>query len=257
MEAVIKSNKKRTLKSSQANATVKTGSLERKGKKSDKKDSNSLQVDRFDTTGKIIGQQKLSDEVFGITPNKTLIAQALRIYLANQRLGTVRTKTRGEVTGSTRKIYRQKGTGRARHGGIRAPLFVGGGITHGPKPHDHSMKMPQKMRQKALASILSVRLQEKKIMVISGLEKLEPKTKAMVNVLKSLALVETQSAKKLLLVIDEQSKNVVLAARNIEGISITDAYRLNTYNVLTAKHILFMENAIMNLEKRFKNLTRE
>src|SRR6185437_7247197 len=117
-----------------------------------------VSVDVVGIDGKVTGKIALPGEIFGEKLNKALLAQAVRVYLANQRQGNASTKTRGEVDGSTRKIYRQKGTGRARHGSVRAPIFVHGGIAHGPKPRDFSLTMPQKMKQKALFSALSTKL---------------------------------------------------------------------------------------------------
>jgi large subunit ribosomal protein L4 len=147
---------------------------------------NALTVDVYDAAGKVTGTVTLPESVFGASVNKQLIAQAVRVYLANQRSGTASTKSRGEVQGSTRKIYRQKGTGRARHGGVRAPIFVHGGIAHGPKPHDFSMKMPQKMRRAALHSTLTLKAKGNAIKVLGGLDSMAPKTKAMVTLLSQI-----------------------------------------------------------------------
>src|SRR3989338_5152877 len=125
----------------------------------------------FDTKGALKKTIDLPKEIFGVQENNILLAQAVRVYLANQRQGTVSTKTRGEVAGSTRKIYRQKGTGRARHGSIRAPIFVHGGLVFGPKPRDYSMKFPKKMRKAALASALSSKVNDAQVKVVDGLEK--------------------------------------------------------------------------------------
>ncbi|MGH7246030.1 MAG: 50S ribosomal protein L4, partial [Candidatus Levyibacteriota bacterium] len=153
-----------------------------------------LKVDVFDAKGKVVSSMTLPKELFDMPINKTLMAQAVRVFLGNQRQGTVSTKTRGEVAGSTRKIYRQKGTGRARHGGIRAPIFVKGGIAHGPKPKDYTFSLPVKMRRKALFSALSAKVKEGGIRVVSGLSKIEPKTKPVAELLTAIA------AEKVLLV---------------------------------------------------------
>jgi large subunit ribosomal protein L4 len=133
-----------------------------------RKQAANLTVDMYDAAGKVTGSVSLPEEVFGAKINKRLIAQAVRIYLANQREGSASTKSRGEVQGSTRKIYRQKGTGRARHGGVRAPIFVHGGIAHGPKPRDFSLKMPQKMKRAALFATLSLKAQTNAVRVIEN-----------------------------------------------------------------------------------------
>src|SRR3989344_7875158 len=132
-----------------------------------------LKADVFDLSGKVTTTVTLPEYLFGAKVNRPLMAQAVRVYLANQRAGTQSTKTRGEVDGSTRKIYRQKGTGRARHGGIRAPIFVGGGIAHGPKPHDFSRELPQKMRRAALFSALSGKLKDGEVKIMKNLDKIE------------------------------------------------------------------------------------
>jgi len=127
-----------------------------------------LKVEVIDTVGKVVETMELPKELFGAKINSVLMAQAVRVYLANQRLGTASTKTRGEVDGSTRKIYRQKGTGRARHGGIRAPIFVKGGIAHGPKPRDYSLLLSKNMRIAALRSALSAKVKAGEVAVIAG-----------------------------------------------------------------------------------------
>ena len=224
----------------------------------------------FDVKGKSVGSLSLPKEIFGAEVNKTLISQAVRVYLANQRRGTVKTKSRGEVNISTRKIYRQKGTGRARHGAASAPIFVGGGVAFGPRQRDYSMKLNQKAKKAALFSSLSAKLKQGEIKIVSGLEKLEPKTKKMVDAFVKLKLNEKN--KSLLLItptfahsLDKNLKavkktgvktnigfgNVIRSARNIEGVSVISANLLNTYEVLKSRNILFMKEAINSLEENF------
>lgn len=224
----------------------------------------------FDVKGKSVGSLSLPKEIFGAEVNKTLISQAVRVYLANQRRGTVKTKSRGEVNISTRKIYRQKGTGRARHGAASAPIFVGGGVAFGPRQRDYSMKLNQKAKKAALFSSLSAKLKQGEIKIVTGLEKLEPKTKNMVQAMVKLQL--NGKNKSLLLIIptlvtdfDKDIKvkktskinpnisfgNIVKSARNIEGITVISANLLNTYEVLKSKNILFMKEAINSLEENF------
>ncbi|GIW61263.1 MAG: 50S ribosomal protein L4 [Patescibacteria group bacterium] len=209
-----------------------------------------LTMDVLDLKGNIVGSLSLPEEIFAAKVNKTLMAQAVRVYLANQRLGTLSTKSRGEVVGSTRKIYRQKGTGRARHGGIRAPIFVGGGVAHGPKPRDFSLSLPQKMKRAALFSALTLQRLEGNMKVIAGLESLEPKTKAFAQVLKNLSLAKKK--KKILLVLPEKIENIQKAARNIEGVTYVLANQLNTYDVLNAGTLLFMKDTISKIQEIFK-----
>lgn len=211
--------------------------------------TKNLKTDVFDVTGKVVASIALPESLFGANINKTLLAQAVRVYLANQRKGTQSTKTRGEVTGSTRKIYRQKGTGRARHGGIRAPIFVGGGVALGPKPRDFSLTLPQKMRKAALSSALTAKFLDGQIKIVDGFEHIEPKTKTFVNALKKLNLDEKK--KKVLLVLPGKNENVQKAARNVEGVSFILANQLNAYAVLNTKTILLMKPAVEVLEKTF------
>lgn len=211
---------------------------------------STLSVDIYDLKGSVIGKITLPQEIFGEKVNKSLITQAVRVYLANQRRGTASTKTRGEVRGSTRKIYKQKGTGRARHGGVRAPIFVHGGIAFGPKPRDYSLELPKRMKKKALFSALSQKLKDGEIKVISGLLKIEPKTKNMVKVLQALKLNDKK--RQLALVVPQDVKkelvNVQRAARNMEGVVVTKANQLNTYEVLKNKELLFMQEAIESMK---------
>lgn len=212
----------------------------------------SLKLSVYDLKGVVAESFILPKEIFEAKINNSLMAQAVRVYLANQRRGTLKTKSRGEVSISTRKIYRQKGTGRARHGAASAPIFVGGGIAFGPKPRDFSMKLNQSMKRAALFSALSAKLKDGEIKIVSGLEKIEPKTKKMVDVVKKLELnVKSQS---LLLVTPKAGvdfDNVSKAARNIEGVSVVSSNQLNTYAVLVNNRILFMKNAVESLKETF------
>ena len=209
----------------------------------------SLSVDVFDTKGEKSGTVTLAKELFGAKVNEYLLAQAIRVYLANQRQGTVSTKTRGEVAGSTRKIYRQKGTGRARHGSIRAPIFVKGGIVFGPKPRDFRLDFSKKMKRVALASALSLKHKQKQIKVLKGLEEIEPKTKIVAGVFKNLGL--DGKNRKVLLVLPSSINTVLRSTRNIEGIRITLANTLNPYQVLDTNEIIFMDSSLAIVEKTF------
>ncbi len=211
-----------------------------------------LKLSVYNLRGVAGGTLTLPKEIFDEKINNPLMAQAVRVYLASQRRGTVKTKSRGEVNISTRKLYRQKGTGRARHGAASAPIFVGGGIAFGPKPRDFSLKLSQKMKKLALCSALSVKLKGGDIKVVSGLAKIEPRTKKMTNVIKSLKLIGKDQ--QLLLVTPKEGKdfiNVIKAARNIEGVNILPATQLNTYQILANKKILFMKESIESLKETF------
>lgn len=211
------------------------------------KRSTGLNVDIVDTAGKVVSTIKLPAEVFGTKINKPLIAQAIRVYLVNQRQGTVSTKTRGEVDGSTRKIYRQKGTGRARHGGVRAPIFVKGGIAHGPKPYDYALSLSKKMKKAAFTSALSARAEDGAITVVAGFEKLAPKTKEFAGAFEKIGM----SAKRnVLFVLPKDTAEVMRGARNLAGLVLTTADRLSTYDVVKYKQIVLMQETVDALVKR-------
>ncbi len=193
--------------------------------------------------GSAKGKMTLPAELFGETVNKQLIAQAVRVYLANQRVGGANTKTRGQVEGSTRKIYRQKGTGKARHGSIRAHIFVGGGVAFGPVTHDFSLTMPTKMKRKALASAITSQYQAGNVVIVDGLETLEPKTKFMAK-----ALTAVSGAETMLLVISEKAEFVTRTARNIQGVDILPAHSVSTYDILSHKKVVFMKDSIATIK---------
>lgn len=212
-----------------------------------------LTIEVYSASGRKTGSMELPKEIFGGSINNALMAQAVRVYLANQRLGTASTKTRGEVQGSSRKIYRQKGTGRARHGSIRAPIFVKGGLVFGPKPRDFSLKFPKKMRKAAVVSALSSKFKDGEMKVFSGLDKIEPKTKTMAKLLQA---VISKNSGKLLLITSVNAKdglrNLYFAARNIKDLEILPVNMLNTYEILNNKEILFMKEAVDKVSKNLK-----
>lgn len=210
-----------------------------------------LSVSVLDLKGKTVGKIELPAEIFGAKINNSLMSQAVRVYLANQRQGTVKTKDRGEVNRTTKKIYQQKGTGRARHGSRRAPIFVGGGRVFGPTPRDLSLNISKKMKTLALFSALSSKLKNSEIKVIKGLEEVVPKTKIMVQVMKDLKLQEDS---KVLLVLSKPGKefeNIHRASRNIEGVEIFSANMLNAYKVLDNTMILLMKDSVDSLRNTF------
>lgn len=210
-----------------------------------------LVAEVLDIKGAKAGTLDLPEEIFGVKVNKPLMAQAVRVYLANQRAGSASTKTRGEVAFSTRKIYKQKGTGRARHGGVGAPLFVHGGVAHGPKPQDYSLDMPKKMRRNALFSALSAKYKENKVVFVKGLEAIEPKTKNMVTFAKAIAPDDKKNILVVIPNISETSVSVVKALRNIQGISYMFANQLNTYEVLKTRKLIIMKDALDTIQKTF------
>lgn len=202
----------------------------------------SLTIDVLDTAGKTSGTVTLPEALFGAKVNPVLMAQAVRVYLVNQRQGTVSTKTRGEVDGSTRKIYRQKGTGRARHGGIRAPIFVKGGIAHGPKPKDYNLAMSKKMKQAAFASALTAKLHGNGIKVVTGVEKLGMKTKAFADAFAKWGVDAKKRSS--LVVLPKDSKELYKGMRNLAGVEVTTAQRLNTFEVLKYKTVVLLKDTV-------------
>lgn len=213
---------------------------EKKGKK------KGLETQVFDMSGKIAGSIALPEKIFAAKVNQVLMAQAIRVYLANQRKGSASTKTRGEVTGSTRKIYRQKGTGRARHGAVRAPIFVHGGIAHGPKPADYSLAMNRKMKRVALLSALSAKVKDSEVKVLQGLSGVAMKTKVVADTLRHMKVEGS-----ILVIMPKHMENVLKASRNIKSVTVTSADRLNTYEVLGHKTVILMKETIEAMEKIF------
>jgi large subunit ribosomal protein L4 len=211
----------------------------------------SLNASVFDTKGKIAGHIELPSEIFGAKINDSLMSQAVRVYLANQRQGTVKTKDRGEVNKTTKKVWQQKGTGRARHGSKRAPIFVGGGLAFGPRPRDFSLNISKKMKTLALFSALSAKLKDSEIRIIKGLETIEPKTKLMAEVLKNLEVKKTSKVLLVMPKVGKELENVYRASRNIEGVEILSANSLNTYKVLDNKLVLLMKDSIDSLKNTF------
>ncbi len=207
------------------------------------KTTGKLSIGVVDMAGKAAGSVTLPLEIFGAKVNPILMAQAVRVYLANQRQGTARTKTRGEVNASKRKIYRQKGTGRARHGALSAPLFIGGGTTFGPKPRDFSLKMPTKMRKAALFSALTQKFVNKEIMVVDT-DGVKGKTKEMVQMLKTLQMLDKKGKANKVLFITDGADVVKKSARNLEGVNMTNVSTLSTYTVLNHKNVLFVKSAL-------------
>lgn len=216
----------------------------------------SLNASVFDTKGKVTGEIALPAEIFGAKINDSLMSQAVRVYLANQRQGTSKTQDRGEVDRTTKKIYQQKGTGRARHGSRRAPIFVGGGRVFGPTPRDLSLNISKKMKTLALFSALSLKLKDNEIKIVKGLETILPKTKLIAEVLKNL---EIKKASRVLLVMPKagkESETVYRASKNIEGIEIMSANSLNAYRVLDNALILMMKDSIDILDDIFVKHTK-
>ena len=189
----------------------------------------------------------MNDAIFGIEPNDHVIYLAVKQYLANQRQGTHKSKERSEITGSTRKLIRQKGGGGARRGDIKSPVLRGGGRVFGPKPRDYWFKLNKKVKALARKSALSYKAQQDAIVVVEDFDFEAPKTKEFVNLQKNLKI----EGKKLLLVLPDVKKNVYLSARNIQKAEVMTASALNTYKVLNANVLVVTENALKLVDETF------
>ena len=201
-------------------------------------------VDVYDIEGKKVKTIELKEEVFGIEPNETVVHHVLVNYLANQRQGTQSTKTRSEVSGGGRKPWRQKGTGRARQGSIRAPHWVGGGIALGPEPRSYNYTVNKKERQLAIKSLLSSKVLEKELVVVEKLPLKEIKTKEMARVLNNLKVEG-----KAVILLAEKDEIVQKSARNIEGVKTLQVGTINVYDLLKHKNLVVTEDTVKKLEE--------
>ncbi len=201
-------------------------------------------VDIYNAEGNVVGNMDLNENVFGIEVNNDVLHEVVVNYLANQRQGTQSTKTRTEVRGGGIKPWRQKGTGRARQGSIRAPQWTGGGVALGPKPRDYRYTLNKKVRRLALKSALSAKVQDSELIVLDSFEATEIKTKQVTNLLKNLGVTE-----KALIVLPENDKNFVLSANNIEGVDTTYVGSINTYEVLSHTKCIILKDAVTKLEE--------
>ena len=201
-------------------------------------------VDVYNMQGKKVSDVELSEAVFGIEPNENVVHSALVNYLANQRQGTQSTKTRAEVSGGGRKPWRQKGTGRARQGSIRAPQWIKGGIALGPKPRSYKYTVNKKERRLAIRSVLSSKVLEKELTVVDKLELKEIKTKTMVK-----ALADLKVEGKTLIVLPENNKNVLMSSRNIEGVKTITANNINVFDLLKYKNLILPVDTVKKLEE--------
>ena len=200
-------------------------------------------VSVFNMQGKEVGKMDLNDAVFGVEVNENLVHMAVVAQLANMRQGTQKAKTRSEVSGGGRKPWRQKGTGHARQGSIRAPQWKGGGVVFAPVPRDYSMSMNKKEKRAALKSALTSRVEAGKLIVVDELKLPEIKTREFQKVMDALKVG------KALVVLDSVDRNVILSARNIEGIKTTQVGSLNTYDVMKYSTVVLTKQAVSNIEE--------
>ena len=201
-------------------------------------------IDVYDIKGKKVSDVELAESVFGIEPNEAIVHSVLVNYLANQRQGTQSTKTRAEVRGGGRKPWRQKGTGRARQGSIRAPQWIKGGIALGPKPRSYRYTVNKKERRLAIKSLLSSKVLENELTVVDKLELSEIKTKTMVK-----ALADLKVEGKTLIVLPENNKNVLMSARNIEGVKTITLNNINVFDLLKYNNLVLPLETVKKIEE--------
>ena len=207
-----------------------------------------MELTIINTTGKETGKKiKLSADIFGIEPNDHAIYLDVKQFLANQRQGTHKSKERAEIARTTKKLKRQKGTGGARAGSMKSPLFVGGGRVFGPRPRDYSFKLNKKLKHLACLSALTYKAKANSITVLENFSMDTPKTKNYTDILKNCNLAD----KKILVVLPQHDKNIYLSSRNLERNKITTAAELNTYDVMNAHTLVLVEGSVPVLENRF------
>ncbi|NLP37174.1 MAG: 50S ribosomal protein L4 [Firmicutes bacterium] len=201
----------------------------------------------YNQQGEQIGDVELADSVFAVQVNEAAMHQAVVAYLANQRTARAKTKTRTEVRGGGRKPWRQKGTGRARHGSIRSPLWRGGGVTFGPDGREnYKQVLPKKMKRVAIKSALTAKVNAGSLIVLDALNMDAPKTKEMVKILENL-----KTGRKVLLVLEGIQENVIKSARNIPGVKTTQAGQLNVYDILNTDNLVITRDAVTQVEEVF------
>ncbi len=204
-----------------------------------------MEIAVVDIKGKETGRKvNLSDAVFGIEPNNHAVYLDVKQYLANQRQGTHKAKERADITGSTRKIKKQKGTGTARAGSIKSPIFRGGGRVFGPRPRSYSFKLNKNLKRLARKSALSLKAIDKAIIVVEDFQFDTPKTKNFIDVLKGLGIEN----KKSLIVLGDSNNNVYLSSRNLKGSEVVSSSELSTYKILNANNLVFVEGSLEGIE---------
>lgn len=207
-----------------------------------------MELSVYNIEGKETGKKvTLSDEIFGITPNEHVVWLDVKHFLANQRQGTHKAKERAEISRSTRKIKRQKGTGGARAGSMKSPVFRGGGRVFGPRPRDYDFKLNKKVKSLARQSAYADKVQNGGVSIIEGFSFDAPKTKSYLSMLNALALTNT----KTLLILPEVDTNVYLSGRNVPKVKVTIASQVNTYDLVNAERLLIVEGAVSKIESSF------
>ncbi|SET57386.1 LSU ribosomal protein L4P [Natronincola peptidivorans] len=201
-------------------------------------------VSVYNVSGEQVNEIELSDNVFGVEVNQHVLYEVVKNQLANKRQGTQSAKTRSEVRGGGRRPWRQKGTGRARHGTIRSPLWVGGGVVFAPKPRNHGYTLPKKVKRLAMKSALTSKVNSNELIVLEELTLEAPKTKEMANILKNLKV-----EKKALIVIGDKNEAVIRSAKNIPGIETASVNTLNVYDILKYDKFIITKDAVQKVEE--------
>jgi len=208
-----------------------------------------MEVQVLNKTGNETGRKvQLQDQIFGIEPNDHAIYLDVKQYLANKRQGTHAAKERGEIVGSTKKIKRQKGTGTARAGSIKSPVFRGGGRVFGPRPKNYGFKLNKKVKALARKSALSYKAKTSDILILEDFSLEAPKTKEMASISNNLKITD----KKSLFVLPDENKNIYLSSRNLQGVSVVTASDLSTYQLMNANKVIFFESSVGKIEEQFK-----
>jgi large subunit ribosomal protein L4 len=199
----------------------------------------------YNVKGSQIGEVELNKDIFNVDINEHVVHEAVTAQLAAKRNGTASTKTRGEVSGGGRKPWRQKGTGRARHGSIRSPIWVGGGTTFGPRPRDYDKKLPKKVKKLAVKSALTAKVNEDELIIVDKMEFDKPKTKEMIKVLEALKVND----QKVLILTANKDEELYKSARNIPGVKVLVASAINVYDILNNDKLIATKNAIEKVEE--------
>jgi large subunit ribosomal protein L4 len=205
-----------------------------------------MKIDVFNTENKKVEEIEIDDKILDVKVKDDLVHNVLLAYLNNQHIGSANTKTRGEVSGGGKKPWKQKGTGRARHGSIRSPIWKGGGVTFGPRAHKVRFKVNKKESQNALKAILSKRIKNNQITLLNEINITEPKTKVLFNILKNFIINKNKN----LLIVDKMDDVLKKASRNIDCLKVVNSENLNTYDFFIADNVLITKDAIEKLLKR-------
>ena len=207
-----------------------------------------MKAKHYDWQGSLLGEIELPETVFGVEPNEHVLWQSVKVYQANQRQGTAATKTRSLVKGGNTKPWKQKGTGRARHGTTRSPIWVGGATTFGPRPRDYSQTLPRKVRRLALTSAMSLRAREGNVTVVDDFALDAPRTRTVAGFMKSAGL----SGKKVCFITEQANETVVKSCRNLAGVEVLSGGGLNVYDLMNAQVLVVTRGALKGLEEAFR-----